>query len=124
VPCASRLYAQPPEGSEGPVLPLKALAKGFEVILADLRVLWIFVGVGQRHEDHPPLERPEGSPGDVCETKQEVPSACPGETPYPVSHASTVTLRRTELILSNGFLEGECGYRSPYGRGDVGNALM
>jgi hypothetical protein len=35
-----------------------------------------------------------------------------------------VTLRRTELVLYSGVLEGECGYRSPYGGGYVGNPLM
>src|SRR5215210_3006627 len=48
VPCSSLLYAQPPEGSEGPVLPLKALAESLQVVLADLRALWIFVRIGQR----------------------------------------------------------------------------
>ena len=68
------------------------------MVLADLRVIWIFVRIGQRHEDHPP---PEGAPVDARQTSEEVPAACPGEAPYPVSDASTVTLRKTELILSN-----------------------
>src|SRR5919107_6427754 len=82
------------------------------------------LGVGQCHEDHPPLERPEGSPVNAGEMEQEVPTACPGETPYLISDASTVTLRRTELILSNGLLEGECGYRPTNRGGYVGNLLM
>ena len=55
--------------------------------------------------DHPPLERPEGSPVDASEKEQEIPSACLGETPYPISAASSDTLTRPELILSNGVLE-------------------
>jgi hypothetical protein len=94
------------------------------VVLADLRVLWIFVGVGQGYRDQPSLEDPEGPPVDASETEQEVPSAYPGEAPYPVSGTSTVTLRRTELILSNGLLKRECGYRPSYRGGYVGNPLM
>ena len=94
------------------------------MVLADLRVLWIFVGVGQGYRDEPSLEGPEGASVDASQTEQEVPAACPGEAPYPVSGTSTVTLRRTELILSNGLLEGECGYRPSYRGGYVGNPLM
>src|SRR5215218_8531080 len=124
MPCPPLLYTQPPESGEGLELPLKALTERFEVSLAEFGILWVFVRVGQRHEDHLPLERPEGSPVDASETEQEVPSACPGEAPYPVSGTSTVTLRRTELLLSNGLLKGEYGYRSPYGGGNIGTRLM
>jgi hypothetical protein len=94
------------------------------VVLADLSVLWIFVGVGQGYRDEPSLEVLEGASVDASQTEQEIPSACPGEAPYPVSGTSTVTLRRTELILSNGLLEGECGYRPTNRGGYVGNLLM
>jgi len=94
------------------------------VVLADLRVLWIFVGVGQGYRDEPSLERPEGASVDTSQTEQEVPSACPGEAPYLTSSASTVTLRRTELMLSNGLLEGEGGYRPSYSIGDMGNPFI
>jgi hypothetical protein len=67
----------PPEASEVFKLPLQALAEGFEVSLAEFGILWVFVGIGQRHEDHPPLECPEGSPVDACKTSEEVPAACP-----------------------------------------------
>jgi hypothetical protein len=94
------------------------------VVLADLRVLWIFVGVGQGYRDEPSLEGPEGSSVDASETEQEVPAACPGETPYLISGASSKTLTRPEPVPGLGILEGECGYRPSYGRGKVGNPLM
>src|SRR5215213_9795329 len=65
-----------------------------------------------------------GTSVDARKASEEVCAACPRETPYPVSHASTVTLRRTELILSNGFLEGECRHRPSYRGRYVGNPLM
>ena len=123
MPCASLLYTHPPESGECPAHPLKALAEGFEVAFTQGGILWVFPRVGQRHEDHPPLERPEGSPVDASETEQEVPSACPGEAPYPFSDASTATLTRTEAV-SGRVLKGEIRHRSPNRGGDVGNALM
>src|SRR5215218_3911704 len=121
MPCPPLLYTQPPESGEGLELPLKALTERFEVSLAEFGILWVFVGVGQRHEDHPSLERPEGSPVDASETEQEVPSACPGETPYLISGASSETLTRPEPVLKSGVLEGEGGYRPSYCRGKAGN---
>jgi hypothetical protein len=94
------------------------------VILADLGLLWVFAGIGQRHEDHPPAEGFERGSIDASETEQEVPSACPGETPYLISDASSETLTRPEPVLDSGVLEGKCGYRLPYGGGDIGNVLM
>ena len=91
---ASALDPQSPEGGEGPELPLKALAEGFEMPLADVGILWVFVRVGQRHEDHPPFEGPEGVSVDACETSEEVPAACPREALYPVSVPSTATPTR------------------------------
>jgi hypothetical protein len=79
------------------------------VVLADLRVLWIFVGVGQRYEDHPPFEGLEGASVDASETPQEVCAAFPRETPHPISYASTVTQRRTrrsEPVTSLRVFEG------------------
>ena len=124
MPCPSLLDTQPPEGGEGPILPLKALSERFEVSFAEFGILRVFMRIGQRHEDHPPLERPEGSPVNASETEQEVCAACPGETPYLISGASSETLTRPEPVLGSGVLEGECGYRPSYSRGDVGNPLM
>ena len=94
------------------------------MILAEFGILWLVLGVSQRHEDHPPLEGPEGSPVDACETSEEIPPACPGEAPYLISDASTTTPTGTEPVTSLGILEGECGYRPPNSGGDVGNPLM
>ena len=108
MPCASPLYTQPPESGEGLELPLKALAEGFEVSFAEFGIIWEFMRVGQRHEDDPPFEGPEGASVDARETPEEVPAACPGETPYPVSNTITATPMKTELVLSSGDFEGEC----------------
>jgi hypothetical protein len=80
--------------------------------------------VGQRHEDEPSLEGPEGATVDASETSQEISAACPGEALYPISDAPTATRTSTEPVLGSGVLEGECGYGPSYGRGDVGNPLM
>ena len=85
MPCASLLYAQPPESGEGLVLSLKALAQSLEVSLADDGILWVFMRVGQRHEDDAPFEGFERASVDACKTSEEVCAAFPGETPYPVS---------------------------------------
>ena len=122
--CSSPLYTKPPEGSAVPTLPLQALTQGFQVVLADLRVLWIFVGVGQGYGDEPSLEVLECGSIDACKTSEEVPAAFPGEAPYPISYASTTTPTGTEPVTSLGILEGKCGHRSSYSRGDVGNLLM
>ena len=124
MPRPSHLDTQPPEATEVPTLPLQALTERFQVSLADLCVLWVFTGVGQRHEDHPPFEGPEGSPVDACEASEKVHPACPGEAPYPLSDASATTLTRTEPVLGSGVLEGESRYRSPNRGGDVAKALM
>jgi len=124
VPRASLLYTQLPESGEGLELPLKALAKGFQVVLADLRVHWIFVGVGQGYRDEPSLESLECGSIDACKTSEEVPTTCLGETPYPISAASSETPMRIEPVTCLGILEGECGYRPSYSRGKVGNILM
>src|SRR5215204_420921 len=127
MPCPSLLYTHPPEASELTKLPLQAPTQGFQVVLANLGVLWVCTGIGQRHEDHPPLERPEGSPVDASQTEQEVPTACPGETPYPISYASTVTqrsTRRTKLVTSLRVFEGKCRYRPSYSRGDISTPFM
>ena len=123
MPCPSLLDTQPPESGEGLELPLKALAEGFEVSLAMFGIIWVFVGVGQCNEDDPPSECPEGAPVDTRQPPQQILAACPGEAPYPQSHTSTVTLTRTEPVLGS-VLEGECGYRPSYGRGDIGNPFM
>ena len=47
VPRPPLLYAKPLESGEGLELPLKALPEGLEVSFAVLRILWVFVGVGQ-----------------------------------------------------------------------------
>ena len=67
-----------------------------------------FVGVSQRHEDHPPFERPEDVSVDASETSEEVPTAFPGEAPYPLSDASTAMDTKTEPVVGSGVLEGEC----------------
>src|SRR5215212_4082778 len=121
--CSSLLYTKPPEGGERLVLPLHALAQGYQVALADIGIIWVFVRVGQCHEDHPPFECPEGASVDASQTPEEVPTACPGEAPYPISAASATTHRRTTVISGCAVLEGECGYRPSYGGGDIGNPL-
>ena len=118
------LYAQPPEASEIPKLPLQALTEGFQVVLADLRVLWVFVGVGQGYRDEPSLEGLECGSIDACQTSEEMPTAFPGEAPYSICGTSTTTPTGTEPVTCLGILERECGYRPSYGRGDVGNLLM
>jgi hypothetical protein len=124
VPGSSLLYTQPPESSEDPVLPLKALTEGFEVSLTEDGILWIFVGVSQRHEDHPPFECPESSSVDTRQPPEQIPAACSGEAPYLLSVATTAMPMRTELVTGSGVPEGECRYRSSYERGKVGNPLM
>src|SRR5215217_7603126 len=105
MPRSSLLYTQPPEGSEGPELPLQAPTQGFQVVLAELRVLWIFVGVGQGYGDEPSLEGLECGSIDASQTFEEVPAACLGETPYPIFAASSETPMRTEPVTSLGILE-------------------
>src|SRR5918997_2467292 len=85
MPGTSLLNTKPPEASELTKLPLQAPTQGFQVVLADLRVLWIFVGVGQGYRDEPSLEGLECGSIDACKTSEEVCAACPGEAPYPVS---------------------------------------
>ncbi len=101
MPCSSLLYAKPPQGGERLVLPLKALSERFEVSFAKFGIIWVFVGVGQRHEDHPPLEGPERTSVDASETSEEVCAACPGEAPHPVSDASTTTRTRLRRLLAS-----------------------
>jgi hypothetical protein len=126
----SLLYTHPPEGSEGPELPLKALSERFEVSLTEFGILWEVLRLGQRHEDNPSSEGPEGVSVDCRQTSEEIPAAFPGETPHPISEASTAMPLRTELVTCFGVLgvlgvlEGECRYRPPYGRGDIGTRLM
>ena len=108
MPRPSLLNTKPPESSKGPVLPLKALSERFEVSFAELRILWVFARIGQRHEDHPSPKALERGSIDACKTSEEVCAACPGETLYPVSIASTVAPRRTELVPCLGVLKGEC----------------
>jgi hypothetical protein len=83
VPRPPLLYAKPLESGEGLELPLKALPEGLEVSFAVLRILWVFVGVGQGYRDEPSLESPEGGSVDASETPEEISAACPGEAPYP-----------------------------------------
>ena len=123
VPRSSLLYTKPPEASEVPKLPLQALAYGFQVILAEFRILWVVLGVGQRHEDHPPSEGLKGSPVYACQAPEEVPAACPGEAPYPVPNTSTTTHRRTPVVPGCGVLEGECRHRPPQQRRRRGQRL-
>jgi hypothetical protein len=68
MPGASGLDTQSPESSEGLELPLEALAEGFQVALADPRVLWVFGGVGQGYGDKPSLGGPEGHSVDASES--------------------------------------------------------
>src|ERR687890_2853773 len=82
------------------------------------------MGVGQGYRDEPSLEGPEGTPVDGCETEQEVPAACPGETSYLISGVSSEMLSRPEPVLDSGVLEGECRYRPTNRGGYVGNPLM
>ncbi len=124
VPRSSVLYTQPPEASEVTKLPLQALTEGFQVVLTDLGICWVFVGVGQSYGDEPSLEGLECGSIDARQTPEEVPAAFPGETPYPVSDASTTTPTGTEPVTGLGIPEGKCRYRPSYGRGNVGNPLM
>jgi hypothetical protein len=124
VPCPSPLDTHPPESGEGPVHPLKALVQSFEVTFTAGWILWVFSRVGQRHEDDPPFEGLECTSVDASQAPEEVPAACLGEIPYPISNTTTATPMRTELVLNNGILEGECGYRPSYCRGKVGIFLM
>jgi hypothetical protein len=107
VPCPPLLYAHPPEGSEGPELPLKALSERFEVMLAEFRIIWVFMRVSQRHEDDASFEGPEGASVDASKTSEEVCAAYPGEALYPVSDTSATTRRRTEAVTGLSVLEGE-----------------
>jgi hypothetical protein len=52
------------------------------VSFAEFGIIWEFVRVGQRHEDHPSPKRLERSSIDASETPEEVCAACFGETPY------------------------------------------
>ncbi len=124
MPRSSLLYTHPPEASELTKPPLQAPTQGLQVVLANLRGLWIFVRVGQGYRDESSLEGLERSSVDASQTEQEVPSACLGETPYLISGASSETLTKPEPVTCLGILEGECGYRPSDGRGDVGNLLM
>jgi hypothetical protein len=87
-------------------------------------ILWVFMRVGQCHEDDASLEGPEGSPVDACEASEEVCAALPREAPYPVPDTTTAIPRRTESVAILVILEGECEYRPSYGRGDIGTRLM
>jgi hypothetical protein len=107
------LYAQPPETSEVPTLPLQALAEGLQVVLTDLRILWVFVGVGQGYGDEPSLGGPEGTPVDASETSQEISAACPGEASYPSPDSSSVIRMRSSPGFYTVILEGECGTDPP-----------
>jgi hypothetical protein len=94
------------------------------VVLAEFRVLWIFVGVGQGYRDEPSVEGLECGSIDACKTSEEVCAAFPGEAPYPISDASTTTPTGTEAVTSLGILEGKCRYRPSYSRGDISTPLM
>jgi hypothetical protein len=94
------------------------------VVLAEFRVLWIFVGVGQGFRDEPSVEGLECGSIDACKTSEEVCAAFPGEAPYPISDASTTTPTGTEAVTSLGILEGKCRYRPSYSRGDISTPLM
>src|SRR5829696_7105313 len=124
MPCSPLLYTHPPEGSEGLELPLKALSERFEVSFAEFGILWIFMRVGQCHEDHPSLEGPERASVDTRQTSEEVCAACPGEAPYLGSKAPTTTHRGTPVVPGCGVLEGESRHRPPNRGGYVGNPLM
>ncbi len=95
MPCSPLLYTHPPEASKVPKLPLQSLAEGFEVVLAEIGVLWIFVGVGQGYRDEPSLEGPEGAAVDASETSQEISAAWPGEAPYPSPDSSSMIRMRS-----------------------------
>ena len=114
MPRSPLLYTQPPESGEGLEFSLQTLAEGFQVILAELGIIWVLLGVGQRHEDDPSFEGPEGDSVNARQTSEKVPAACPRETPYPVADASTPTSRRTELVIDSGVLEGESRYGPSY----------
>ena len=124
MPRPSLLYTKPPESSEGLELPLKSLTECFEVTFTENGILWIFVGVGQCHEDNPSLEVPKGASVDASQTSEEVPTACPREAAHLLSDTTTATPTTTEPLTSLGILEGECRYRPSYGGGDVGYPLM
>ena len=108
MPRPSLLYAQPPESGERLELPLKALTEGFEVSFAEFGIIWVFVRIGQRHEDHPPFECLEGTSVDASQTSEEIPAACPGEAPYPVFDAPTAAPMRTLPVAGSSVLEGKC----------------
>jgi hypothetical protein len=89
--------------------------------LADFRVLWIFVGVGQGYGDEP---SPEGSPVDARQTSEEVPAACLGEASYPSPDSSSMIPMRSGPGFHAFILEGESRYRPFYRGRDIGNPLM
>src|SRR5215204_2000846 len=105
MPRASLLDAQPPEGGEGPELPLESLTEGFQVSLTEDGVLWALMRVGQCHEDNPSLEGSERTSIDARQTPQEVPAACPGEAAHLLSDTTTATPMRTEPDLGSGVLK-------------------
>ena len=92
--------------------------------LADLGICWVFVGVGQRHEDHPYLEGPERASVDTRQPPQQIPAAFPGEAPYAISDTTTTAPTGPEAVTSLSILEGKCRYRPSYSRGDIGTRLM
>src|SRR5829696_7640542 len=98
MPCSPLLYTHPPEGSEGLELPLKALSERFEVSFAEFGILWIFMRVGQCHEDNPSLEGSERASVDTRQAPEEVPAACSGETSYLIPDSSATTHRRTPVV--------------------------
>ena len=77
------------------------------MILTDLGILRIDMRIGKCYGDKSPLEGPEGSSVDASEASEEIPTACPGETPYLPSATSRMVCTRIDLLSDSVLFNGE-----------------
>ncbi len=107
MPGSSLLYPQPPEASEVPKPPSKALSEGLQVSLTELWIFGILAGVGEGYKyDSTPIS-PEGATVDAGETPEEGSTVGLGESPDPPADASA--LNRTDSALNFTTLERDLG---------------
>ena len=68
--CHAPLHCMPnlQKPAKSPNFLCKRLRRGFQVVLTEFGVLWVFVRVGQGYRDEPSLEVSEGSPVDAGDT--------------------------------------------------------